>query len=309
MSVIDTQGLCKTYRNGLIGKRRVEALRPISISVNLGEVFGLLGPNGAGKTTFIKLLLGIIYPTSGAATILGRPLDDFRFKERIGYLPENHRYPNYLTGEQVLTYFGKLSGLESNQLSIKVKELLTLVGMERWAKVKIKKYSKGMLQRIGLAQAIINDPEIVFLDEPTDGVDPIGRKEIRDILRRLRDEGKTIFLNSHLLSEVEIISDRVGILNKGELIKLGTTDELTKTSNEYVITTRTILDQNIIAELMNISPAIQQIDSSVVINNDNARQLNAVIDLLRSRNIIILSIGQRRATLEDSFISLIKSEL
>ncbi len=309
MAVIDTQGLSKTYRNGLFRKQSIEALRPLSLTVNQGEVFGLLGPNGAGKTTFIKLLLGIIFPTSGSATILGRPFDDFRFKEKIGYLPENHRYPSYLTGGQVLRYFGELSGLPGNELTRRIPEVLKLVDMERWAKVRIKKYSKGMLQRIGLAQAILNEPDVIFLDEPTDGVDPVGRKEIRDILRRLRDEGKTIFLNSHLLSEVEIISDRVGILNRGELVKLGKVEELTKVSDEYTISVTSPPAEGVVEEIRRIVPETDFVNSMVIMNGQDPERLNRVIDLLRNRSILITSVTQKRTTLEESFISLIKPEL
>ena len=235
MNTIEVSDLTKIYRSAR-KKNDIRALNNFSISIESGSVFGLLGPNGAGKTTLIKILLGIAYPTSGKAKILGQSIYDYKIKSRIGYLPENHKYPNYLKGEDVLKYFGRLSGKDDKFLSSKINELLAVVKMEKWRKTKIKKYSKGMMQRLGLAQSLINDPELIFLDEPTDGVDPIGRKEIRDIILQLKNEGKTIFLNSHLLSEVEMITDRVAILNNGELIKEGTVQDLTTDKETYEIT-------------------------------------------------------------------------
>src|SRR3989304_5850809 len=227
MPIVETASIFKTYRSGVFKRVTVPALVDVSLSVDSGEIFGLLGPNGAGKTTFIKILLSIVHPTTGEATILGETLGSLKIKEKIGYLPENHRYPQFLTGYQTLHFFGGLSGLTGSALRDRALSLLDLVGLSEWKKVKIKRYSKGMLQRLGLAQALLNDPEILFLDEPTDGVDPVGRKEIRDLLKDLRKQGKTIFLNSHLLSEVEAISDRVAILNKGKVLKVGTVSEIT----------------------------------------------------------------------------------
>ncbi|MFQ5769414.1 MAG: ABC transporter ATP-binding protein, partial [bacterium] len=224
-------------------RRKIIALKDVTLSVEKGVIFGLLGPNGAGKTTLIKIVLGILFPTSGTASILGQPLNDVKVKERIGYLPENHRYPDFLKGGAVLDYFSKLSGVEKNRRVKNKTKLLKLVNLEEWENTKIKKYSKGMLQRLGLAQAMINDPEILFLDEPTDGVDPIGRKKIRDILLHLKDEGKTIFLNSHLLSEVEMICDKVAILDKGQLIRSGSVEELTSPSKTFRFETSRISDE------------------------------------------------------------------
>jgi ABC-2 type transport system ATP-binding protein len=309
MSVIVTEGLSKTYHSGLFGRQQIHALAPTNISIEKGEIFGLLGPNGAGKTTFIKLLLSIIFPSSGRTEILGHRITDYTIKEKIGYLPENHRYPSYLTGEQVLSFFGKLSGLTPGELRPRIDELLKLVDMTQWRRTKIKKYSKGMLQRIGLAQALLNNPEIVFLDEPTDGVDPIGRKEIRDILRRIRDEGKTVFLNSHLLSEVELISDRVGVLNKGVLIKTGTIDALTRAPEEYLFRVSEPISGQIETELASQSFTVTQHDQGYFIRAENVGQLNSIIDILRKHGVQIESIVPHRTTLEESFISLIQSEV
>ncbi len=233
---ITVDSLEKIYKASGRKDTPVHALKPLTLEIEPGEVFGLLGPNGAGKTTLVKLLLGIVFPSSGNGSIYGKRIGTTASKRIIGYLPENHRYPQYLTGGGVLEYFGKLSGVPSSELAVRVKDLLHLVNMTKWQKTKVKKYSKGMMQRIGIAQALINNPDVVFLDEPTDGVDPVGRKEIRDIIQHLKIEGKTIFLNSHLLSEVELICDRVAILNKGNLVRMGTIPELTQTGKLFRIT-------------------------------------------------------------------------
>ena len=199
---IQTRDLSKTYRDGWFGRRRVQALAGVSLSVNRGEIFGLLGPNGAGKTTLIKILLGIVHKSSGEAEMLGRPAGHRVTRRKIGYLPEHHRIPHHLNGNTALEYYGGLSNLSVREVRSRRPKLLEMVGLGRWGKTLVRKYSKGMLQRLGLAQAMLHDPELLVLDEPTDGVDPVGRAEIREVLARLKSEGKTIFLNSHLLQEV-----------------------------------------------------------------------------------------------------------
>ncbi len=189
MNSIETNNLTKIYTSSF-GRKNVQALTDLSLSVSGGSIFGLLGPNGAGKTTLIKILLGITFPTSGKANILNEDLSNYKIKNKIGYLPENHKYPSYLSGGDVLKFFGKLNGLEGAGFEKKIDGLLELVKLSKWKKTKVKAYSKGMMQRLGLAQSLINDPELIFLDEPTDGVDPIGRKEIRDILLDLKSNQK-----------------------------------------------------------------------------------------------------------------------
>ena len=289
-------------------KGSVTALSGFSLAVSEGEIFGLLGPNGAGKTTFIKVLLEICYPTSGTASILGQPIGDVSTKSRVGYLPENHRYPVYLTGELVLRYFGKLSGLHGPVLEKKITDTLSLVEMEKWRKVKIKKYSKGMMQRIGLAQAMLNDPKLIILDEPTDGVDPIGRKHIRDILVRLRDAGNTVFLNSHLLSEVELICDRVAILNKGKLIRQGTVRELTQQEHVYtVLITEPVAEHlRVQWDATRVPVAIRETELTFTVPDIAA--LNQYIDQLRGQGALIQHIAQKRSSLEDLFINVIAAE-
>ncbi|HED05495.1 MAG TPA: ABC transporter ATP-binding protein [Ignavibacteria bacterium] len=305
MKIIETYNLTKIY-SSLRRKSSVHALSELNLSVEEGTIFGLLGPNGAGKTTLIKILLSITYPTSGSAKILNEELSNYLVKSKIGYLPENHKYPPYLKGGEVLEFFGKLSGITGVSLKKKIDELLEMVKLTKWKKAKVKNYSKGMMQRLGLAQALINDPELIFLDEPTDGVDPIGRKEIRDILLDLKSRSKTIFLNSHLLSEVELITDRVGILNKGKLLREGAVKELTEKGEEYKIT----------VEGGSLDEITKEFISTIVITNtgnniysvkvSNMDDLNKLLDLLRKNGIIIREMVKQKQSLEDMFISLIK---
>lgn len=301
MEAVETNDLTKIYSSSF-GKKKVQALIDFSLNVESGLIFGLLGPNGAGKTTLIKLLLGITFPTAGNAKILEEKISNYTIKKRIGYLPENHKYPPYLKGGEVLQFFGKLSGMNGIDLSKKTDELLELVKLSQWKKTKVKAYSKGMMQRLGLAQALINDPELIFLDEPTDGVDPIGRKEIRDILAELKSRQKTIFLNSHLLSEVELITDRVGILNKGKLLREGTVKELTEKKEEYKIVTEGSyegLEKSLNNTFLKIS------DGSYSVKVRDTNELNKIIDQLRNKSVLIKEILPMKNTLEEMFISLI----
>ncbi|MBI5471403.1 MAG: ABC transporter ATP-binding protein [Ignavibacteriae bacterium] len=306
MNAISSESLTKIYSDFVNKKLSVTALSDFTLDVEQGKIFGLLGPNGAGKTTFIKILLGLVNTTSGRASILGTQLPNVKIRKRIGYLPENHRYPNYLTGHQVMKLFGGLSGMRRAEIASRSASLLKLVGMEQWSKMKVKKYSKGMMQRLGLAQALINNPDVLFLDEPTDGVDPIGRKEIRDVLKQLRAEGKTIFLNSHLLSEVELISDQVAILNKGKLLKVGTVDELTTTDANYEIGVATHPTEAFFHEAAATVLKFQLDKSTISADLTSTAELNRLIDLLRKHNIEITHIAKKRTTLEESFINLIK---
>ncbi len=309
MYALQCEQLSKVYRGGIRNKREIHALQQLSLAVESGQIFSLLGPNGAGKTTFVKILLSLTHPTSGHAMVLDQPITQARVRRQIGYLPENHRFPGYLTGEQVLMSLGALGGVKRATLPGRIEELLTLVGMLEWRKVKVRKYSKGMMQRLGLAQALVNDPALVFLDEPTDGVDPLGRKEIRDVLRNLRNQGKTIFLNSHLLSEVELISDRVAILDHGKLLKVGTVEELTTTESSYVIGCEGPLPDAVRTEAEARVLGISVSPEGVVAHVPDAAKLNVVIDLLRKHHVMITSVTPQRSTLEESFLNLIKREI
>src|SRR5437867_2525960 len=227
-TVISTHGLTKHYG-------RIEALKDVTLEVQRGEIFGLLGQNGAGKTTLVKILLGIIQSTSGEALLLDESAGTAGVRQRVGYLPEDHRFPDYRTGHSLLDFYGMLLGMPRRERVRRIPALLELVAIKGRMHSKVRTYSKGMKQRLGVAQAILHDPEIIFLDEPTDGVDPVGRREIRDLLHQLKEEGKTIFLNSHLLGEVELICDRVAILQAGELIKEGDIGTLTRQRGAFVV--------------------------------------------------------------------------
>ncbi|HWE95388.1 MAG TPA: ATP-binding cassette domain-containing protein [Tepidisphaeraceae bacterium] len=226
---IDLKHVAKIYRGN------IHALQGIGMHVRRGEVFGLLGPNGAGKSTLVKIMMTVVRPTRAEGTILGNPVGDKSTLARVGYLPENHRFPRYLTGRQTLEFFGALAKVDRRTAKRRAGELLDTVGMAGWANHKVGTYSKGMMQRIGLAQALMGDPDLVLLDEPTDGVDPVGRKDIRDVMSRLRRQGKTVFLNSHVLTELESICDRVAILVRGQVARQGTIDELTVARQRYEI--------------------------------------------------------------------------
>jgi ABC-2 type transport system ATP-binding protein len=307
MALIETQNLSKEY-TARFSKQKVNALNDFTFNVEQGEIFGLLGPNGAGKTTLIKILLAITFPTSGSAKIFGTDVTNPKWKTKVGYLPENHRFPNYLTGEQVLKYYGQLSGMkDDDKMKKRIDEMLGMMNLTQWRKTRIKKYSKGMMQKIGLAQSMLSDPDLIFLDEPTDGVDPIGRKEIRDILTEIKSRGKTIFLNSHLLSEVEMICDRVAILNKGDLIKQGNVDDLTRAENVFAVHTVEALN-------MEIKQKILAVDSGAGIGENEINTeagvaaLNKIIDILRQNSISIQTINQKTSTLEELFINVIKKD-
>ena len=297
---LSTNSLVKTYGRG---PTAVHALQSLSLDINRGEIFSLLGPNGAGKTTLIKCLLGVVFATSGTASILGYPLASVKAKEHIGYLPENHKYPLHLKGRQVLDYFGKLSGLSGELLAKRIAENLELVGMADWGDTKVSKYSKGMMQRLGLAQAMMNNPELLILDEPTDGVDPVGRKEIREVLVRLKQHGKTVLMNSHLLSEVERISDRVAIMDHGKIIREGSIDDLTLSANIYQVhlhnATQAMLD--------GLSGVISTAaGGSLELACPSVEDLNQTIDELRRRGALIESLTPKKGSLEDLFIELIQ---
>ena len=297
---LSADSIVKTFGRGT---KAVHALQGVTLNVERGQIFSLLGPNGAGKTTLIKCVLGIVFTSGGRGMVLGHPFGSTKAKENIGYLPENHRYPLHLTGGQVLSYFGKLSEVPKDVLEERINSTLALVGMSDWRETLIRKYSKGMMQRLGLAQALLNDPELIILDEPTDGVDPVGRKEIRDVLVHLKEQGKTFFLNSHLLSEVERISDRVAIMNKGAVVREGTVSDLTLTQNVFDIRVPhefTPATSEILA-----ATAASMGDGMFEVRCNSLTELNVMIDQLRARGVMIESINPRRSSLEDMFIRMI----
>ena len=299
--IIATQNLTRHFNRG-----RVKALQNVSLTVAPGKIFGLLGPNGAGKTTFIKILLGLQRADSGNATMFGISVANPEARTRVGYLPENHRFPEFLSSAALLDYCGRLSGMTSKSERLKRAEvLLKRVKMWDWRDTRTKKYSKGMLQRLGIAQALLHDPELIILDEPTDGVDPIGRKEIRDLLVELKAQGKTVFINSHLLSEVEMICDEVAILNKGMLLRQGTVQELTISDQRYRLQA-SVKDAELMQQIRARASFAEANNGHLDLVVSGPEPLNEIIDLLRQHRTLIQAIIPHRQTLEESFFQTIQ---
>jgi ABC-2 type transport system ATP-binding protein len=299
MPAIETFGLEKTYTVGFWRKRPRCALRPLSLAVEEGEVFGYLGPNGAGKTTTLKLLMGLVYPTAGSAKILGLPVNDPGVKAQIGFLPEQPYFYDYLTARELLQYYAQLSGVEARERSRRVDAVLDRVGLNDVGGVQLRKFSKGMLQRVGIAQAILHEPKVVFLDEPMSGLDPIGRREVRDLMESLKHEGKTIFFSTHILSDAEALCDRVAILHKGELRSIGVIADLTSSVRGKV----EVMWQGSV-----VPPGIRALNAECHQTGEMARaivaedQLDSAIDALRRANLKLISVTPVRATLEDYFV-------
>ena len=307
-SVIAINQLRKSYRGGLF-RQRVEALRGVSFEVRSGEIFGLLGPNGAGKTTVIKVLLGIVRSTGGTASLLNYPAGDRRGRQCVGYLPENFRLASHHTARTALEYYGRLSGLSPGEIREKQGPLLLSVGLAGRDRESVKRYSKGMLQRLGLAQALLHDPSVLILDEPTDGLDPVGRSQVRNLLQQLRDEGRTVFLNSHLLQEVELVCDRVAILDRGQLRFEGTIAELTprqETGVELHLQGAENVVRAAIGQRDSEILALSAPDRFRVVMPVNAQdEIDRLVDDLRGQGVSIVSISWRRKTLEDAFLELV----
>jgi ABC-2 type transport system ATP-binding protein len=307
---IELKNVEKEYRDGLFG-RRVPALRGVSFSVERGEIFGLLGPNGAGKTTLVKVLLGIVRRTGGSARMLGHEAGHIEARRLVGYLPEHHRIPRHHTANTALEYYASLSGMSMAEIRDRRPALLERVGLGEWGDTCVGKYSKGMQQRLGLAQALLHEPELLILDEPTDGVDPVGRADMRAILQELKDQGKTIFVNSHLLQEIELICDRIAILQSGTVRHTGKVAELTqKAGGEYGITVAAPAEQ-VQAALGQRTLIGCSEDSNgntrVLMQIADQAALDGVVDALRSAGLSIARAAREKQTLEDAFISLVKA--
>lgn len=303
---VEVRNISKIFSAGFNNKT-VHALDDISFNVEKGIIFGLLGQNGAGKTTLIKILLGLTIPTTGSFQILGESISA-NLRKQIGYLPENIKFPEHLKGTEALKIFGKIYGLEGVHLQKRIDEVLDLVQMRENAGRKVKTYSKGMQQRLGLAQAMLHEPELLILDEPTDGMDPVGRKQVRDALLHLKDQGKTIFINSHILSEVELITDNLLILNKGKIVKDGTIKELTEKAEEY----RIVVDSLSYEQFAAITPfaiSVTRInENSIRVSVKDFTQLNALIDNLRRLGVLIEEIIKIKQSLEQAYLSFIQPE-
>jgi ABC-2 type transport system ATP-binding protein len=316
--VIDLKAVDKVYR-ATFKRNRVHALRDAALQVRRGEVFGLLGPNGAGKSTLVKVLMTVISPTRCNGTLLGKPVGDKATLARVGYLPEHHRFPDYLTGMQVLDFYAGLARVPRAVRKPRAAELLDLVGLTRWSTKRVKSYSKGMRQRLGIAQSLMNDPDLVLLDEPTDGVDPVGRRDIRNILLEQKRRGKTVFLNSHLLSELEMVCDRVAIMVQGRLWAQGTIDDLTSNDHRYDIEigdeasprVERIIDQALSRVLVPGTPdghalptgeAVRIANNTLRVAGSRVESIQPIIDALRAAGLMIRSVRPHRPSLEDLFM-------
>jgi ABC-2 type transport system ATP-binding protein len=305
-TALSVRNLGKTYGQTLFSRKGFRALDGVSIEIQRGAVFGLLGPNGAGKTTLIKILLGLVRGYDGEALLLDRPPGDPSSRRGVGFLPESHRLPGYLTGRQVVRLFGMMSGADPAELDRRIPRLLELVGMTSSADRKVREYSKGMQQRIGLAQALIHDPQIVFLDEPTDGVDPVGRAAVRGIVQELKAHGVTVFINSHLLMEVELVCDRVAIMLQGRVIREGSVDELTPRTGGVRFELREV-PSDLERLLDGVGTDLARMPAGFELKV-NETELDRAIDRLRAAGVGIREISQRRLTLEESFIHLVNRE-
>ncbi|MEO5859305.1 MAG: ABC transporter ATP-binding protein [Pyrinomonadaceae bacterium] len=304
-NIIEINDLVKDYETGFFRKKKVRAVDGITLSVRGGQIFGFLGGNGAGKTTTIKMLMSLLYPTSGSAKILGQDISDFTMHRRIGYCPENPYFYDYLTPRELLAYFGELFEVDKGKTKDRAEDLLEKVGLEeRDRSRQLRKFSKGMLQRVGLAQSLINDPEIVFLDEPMSGLDPIGRREVRELIASLRDQGKTVFMSTHILSDVEALCDEVAILRKGKLAASGTLDELLAAGGGNQVFEVTL--RGIGAEKLSDVFAGAELVSrghGVTVRVENESKIDAILAEARKHGGKLVSVQPLKQSLEELFVS------
>jgi len=299
MNAIEILGLEKSYLIGFWAKRPKRALHPLHLTVEDGEIFGFLGPNGAGKTTTLKLLMGLVFPTAGSARILGREWTDPEVKAQIGFLPEQPYFYDHLTAHELLNYYAQLSGVPGKERSRRVEAMLQRVGLPDVKGVQLRKFSKGMLQRVGIAQAILHDPKVVFFDEPMSGLDPMGRREVRDLMEQLKHEGKTVFFSTHILSDAEALCDRVAIIHKGELRGIGAVEDLTSSVQGKV---------EVIWKGTQVPASLKALGAECHVTGDTVRaiinenQQDAVIDALRRERLRLIAIIPVRTSLEAYFV-------
>lgn len=305
--IVEIENLSKDYEVGFWKKRKVRALDDLSLQVEGGQIFGFLGGNGAGKTTTIKILMSLIFPSAGRAKILGSDISDVKMHARIGYCPENPYFYDYLTALELMNYFGELFGFDADKRKRKCEELLTKVGLEEkdWNK-QLRKFSKGMLQRVGLAQSLINEPEIVFLDEPMSGLDPIGRREVRELIAELREKGTTVFMSTHILSDIEALCDNVAILRGGKLAATGNLDELLNESGEaqtFEINVKGVSAkalQNQIKEIAGASISAKPSGANIQILEE--KDIDKVLQITREAGGRLVSVQPVKQSLEELFV-------
>jgi len=299
MAAIEILDLEKSYLVGFWRKRPKQALRPLRLTIEEGEVFGFLGPNGAGKTTTLKLLMGLVTPTAGTARILGMDIDDPRVKAQTGFLPEQPYFYDYLTAQELLTYYAQLSGVPAKERSRRVAGMLERVGLTDSARTQLRKFSKGMLQRVGLAQAILHDPKLVFLDEPMSGLDPMGRREVREMIQQMRNEGKTVFFSTHILSDAEALCDRVAIIHQGELRGVGAVAHLTSQTQGKVEII--FCAQSVPAALKNLGVEARVSGDMVNAVVEEEKQ-DAALEILQREHLRLISLTPVRSSLEEYYI-------
>ncbi len=303
--IVSVEGLVKDFRIGL-GLRKRRVLDGISFRVREGEIFGFVGPNGAGKTTTLKVLMGLIFATEGTATILGHDVRETAFRERVGFLPENPYFYEYLTGREILRFYARLCGVDRRRIETRVQTLLEWVGLVHAADARLRTYSKGMLQRTGIAQALVHDPRVVFLDEPMSGLDPIGRKEIRDLVLRLREEGKTVFMNTHILSDVETVCDRVAIIVKGRIRYEGRPQEFLEGGDRETDVVLGGLSPELAARLEQGGAQLRGLGDRVEARVKE-KDVSALLRAALEGGATIVSVLPHRASLESIFLSAVAS--
>ena len=300
--VLKTDSLSKIFKVGFWG-RKVTAVQNLDLEVRRGEVFGFLGPNGAGKTTTLKMLMGLIYPTSGTAWIFGREMGDPLTKARLGFLPESPYFYDYLTSREFLAFYGHLFGLRGAVLGKRIDELLELVGQTHAKYLQLRKFSKGMLQRVGIAQALINDPELVVLDEPMSGLDPIGRKEVRDLILRLKESGKTVLFSSHILHDAEVLCDRVAMILKGSLVACGlVTDLLDQGASHQVELVVDRLSPEGLDHLRPLTDKVVMQGDRMLVVLKSQQQVGGALEIIRAAKASLVSLTPQKGSLEDLFI-------
>ena len=307
MAVIEIKSLTKDFSTGFWRKRPVRALSDLTLDVGRGEVFGFLGPNGAGKTTTLKLLMNLLRPTSGSARILGEPVDSVSMRRKIGYLPENPYFYDYLTPEELLTYVGRIFGMSQPELGRKVRGLLERVGLADARRLQLRKFSKGMVQRIGIAQAIINDPEVCFLDEPMSGLDPLGRREVREVIRSLKERGVTVFFSSHILPDVEALCDRVAILNLGRLRAVGALHDILQVKIEAHEIILARVRPDVAESLRTLGDGLAPIGDRVHVRAGTSKQVQSILARAAAEGAELISVSPVRPSLEDYFFHEIAS--
>jgi len=307
MVVVEIENLTKDFSIGFWRKRPIRALDELCLQVHQGEIFGFLGPNGAGKSTTIKLLMHLLHPTSGRARILGEPVDKVSMHQRIGYLPENPYFYDYLTPAELLTYIGRLFGIRRSDLPQKVDMLLESVGLAESRNLQLRKFSKGMVQRIGIAQALINDPEIVFLDEPMSGLDPLGRMDVRRIILSLKSRGVTVFFSSHVLPDVEALCDRIAILNKGKLQEMGALDDILKVRIEGYEIILSGSRAEALEQIRTMCDEIRPMEDRLHLRVATRERMRSVIEFAFKHELDLISVSPIRRSLEEHFQRVVDS--